>query len=234
MIATSRVASIIRGTVPFATWLAAAIQLGYLGYNLWEKYLEYRNLVEADRRAGFTRPLDEAIELVIKPRRVRRKENTTASERNEDQSEIMGGTSSNQENIPSSSHQNLTDAAHPETSMQENIDPINISSSSNNSDVKVVYDSSLIPNTKSNKVGQDDDEILTTTSTSIESTDSNKGICNDMHNECYICANTLNDSSRPVASLPFCYHSFHKKCLEGVLRWHPKCPICDVHIFCPI
>lgn len=228
MIATSRVASILRGTVPYATWLAAAIQLGYMGYNLWEKYLEYRNLVEADSRAGFTRPLDEAIELVIKPRRIRRRENTTDTERNENQLEIM-----DRENILSSSCQNSRDTEHQETSMQENIDPINISNSSGDSDVKVVYDSSLMPNTKGNNAGQDD-EILSTTSTSIESTDSNKGICNDMYNECYICANTLNDSSRPVASLPFCYHSFHKKCLEGVLKWHPKCPICDVHIFSPI
>lgn len=233
MLATSRIASILRGTVPYAAWAATAIQLGYLGYNLWEKYQDYRNLVEADARAGFNRPLDEAIELVIKPRRVRRKRNSDSDVNIENQLEIMEGSAANQENIPSSSEQNLLSVEFPNTSMQENEDPINKSNTSSNPEVKVVYDSRLLEHTKNSNTNQDD-EVLTTVSTSIESTDSNKGIINDIYNECYICANSLNDSSKPVASLPFCFHSFHKKCLEGVLKWHPKCPVCDVHIFSPI
>lgn len=233
MLATSRITTILRGTVPYAAWAATVIQLGYIGYNLWEKYQEYRNLVRADARAGFSRPLNEAIELVIKPRRVRRNNNTNASVNNENQLEILEGGSTNQENIPSSSEQNLSNLGFSETNMQENEGTMNRSNASSNSDLKVVFDSRLLEDTKMNNANRDD-EVFTTVSTSIESTDSNKGICNDMYNECYICANSLNDSSKEVASLPFCFHQFHKKCLEGVLRWHPKCPICDVHIFSPI
>lgn len=56
----------------------------------------------------------------------------------------------------------------------------------------------------------------------------------DVYRQCYICALTLSDPDKSVATLPYCMHPFHKKCLDGVLRFHPRCPICDVHVFTTI
>jgi hypothetical protein len=77
-------------------------------------------------------------------------------------------------------------------------------------------------------------ETESNASTSLESTCSNKGIINDVYTECFICACSLDDSRKPVATLPFCMHPFHQTCLDGVLKWHPRCPVCDFHIFSPI
>lgn len=72
------------------------------------------------------------------------------------------------------------------------------------------------------------------TSTSLDSTDSNRGIISDVYTECFICARSLEDPRKPVATLPFCMHPFHQSCLDGVLKWHLRCPVCDFHIFSPI
>lgn len=98
-----------------------------------------------------------------------------------------------------------------------------------NNELQCAYDSRMRPLSEH---GQGTD--TTSICTSIESTDSNKGIIKDMYNECYVCALPLDDIKKPVATLPFCMHPFHKSCLDGVLRWHQKCPICDVHIFSAI
>lgn len=84
-------------------------------------------------------------------------------------------------------------------------------------------------------IEDDDDEVLSDdASLSLESTDSNRAIIKDMYSECFICARTLNDPNKQVATLPFCMHPFHKSCLDGVLKWHRKCPVCDFDIFSPI
>lgn len=231
MLVSSRIATLMRGAVPFATYTAAAIQLGFIGYNLWEKYIAYRRLVEADSRAGITRSLNEAIELVVKPRRKRRNVNET----NENQLEIVEGCSSNQENIPCNSGISSSSVGNVVTNSSDKENSNSQLNTSNDSDVQIVYDSSLMQHIRDNSYhSEEHDEVFSTVSTSIESTDSNKGIVNDICNECFICASTLNDSRRPVATLPFCYHSFHKKCLDGVLNFISTCPICSTHIFSPV
>jgi len=81
---------------------------------------------------------------------------------------------------------------------------------------------------------EQEDEVQSTTSTGLESTDSNKGIVHDIYTHCFVCTYPLNDTNKPVATLPFCLHPFHELCLKGVLQWHSKCPVCDTHILSPI
>ena len=122
----------------------------------------------------------------------------------------------------------------------------------NDRDVAIVYDSTSHrfvdtsdlqrslqddkPSTSGNRehAPEQNFDAQTDFSTSLESTNSNKGIISDIYSECFICARTLNDPTRPVATLPSCMHPFHKSCLDGVLKWHPKCPVCDYHIFTPV
>lgn len=114
---------------------------------------------------------------------------------------------------------------------------ITIGDSDSSPDVTIIHDSRFagpIEYPVLDEVDNQLDETLSNASTSLESTDSNRGIIRDMYNECFICARKLDDPNRPVATLPFCMHPFHKTCLDSVIKWHQKCPVCDFHIFSPI
>lgn len=239
MFVASRVASTFRAALPYAQWAAYLIQLGYVGYNLYQLYSMYLAQMEQDARDGRTRSLDETIELVVKPIRKRTQASTNTDgnndQENRDNSEphsenknnhainnCQGELESNQHNYQAS----LSKQA-PLSELREGAD-----GSNENDDITIVYDSRL--DNTCEQLAITDVDLLSNASTSLESTDSNKGILKDIYNECFICTRSLNDASKPVATLPFCMHPFHQSCLDGVLKWHKKCPVCDFHIFSPI
>ena len=213
--------------MPYAQWAAYAVQLGYVGYNLYQMYQRYLIQVENDARNNRIRSLNETIELVVKPRRRPLQSSRTTM------AQDHASTSSNQnpdQNPDSASPSNIDDnIVQPSTSHSNNQESINLE---NNEDLTIVCGSRS--NSVSMVAEENCDVIFSNDSTSVESTDSDKGIIKDIYNECFICARSLNDSNRPVATLPFCMHPFHQTCLDGVLKWHPKCPVCDFHIFSPI
>lgn len=204
MLAASRAITYCRAVMPYAQWAVLAIQIGYSGYRL---YLNYREQFEADARAGRTRSFEETMELVSN-------NNTHRARRNI-------------ENQPPDSQLRIQ--------QQEDDVPIDSSSQSyqnlyprldDDSDVLIVHDS----NQCGTEANCESHRSLSTTSTSP----SQIGVVRDMYNECFICATPLDDSAKPVATLPFCMHPFHKSCLDGILKWHQRCPVCDVGIFSPI
>lgn len=240
MFVASRIVNCCRTVMPYAQFVAYAIQLGYLGYNLYHYYQSYLVQMENDRRDGTTRTFDETMELIIKPRR-RRVTDSSQTQNNFNESSSDAQQLEQQDQtiaLPYTDEYHATRAEDKENSGQLASRPIN--PDQNDSDeVIVTYDSRseilaevvddrLYPNIDMH------DDLLSSVSTDLESTDSNHGIVKDIYNECFICANSLHDSRKPVATLPFCMHPFHKSCLDGVLRWHQKCPICDSNMFSPI
>jgi hypothetical protein len=246
MLASSRLANTVRVAMPYAQWLGYLIQLGYVGYKSYQIYQDYRAQLEADARNGCNRTLDETIELVIKPRR-KRDVNTTPPP----------GTNSteNQENRQNINELDESTARHhAKTAIDAGTSSASTSNEENKcaeDEVTIVYDSCHDSRKKSSYEEEPIDEQPSTSnravvpkqgacdsasnaSTSMESTNSNKGIISDIYTECFICARSLEDPRKPVATLPFCMHPFHQTCLDSVLKWHPRCPVCDFHIFSPI
>ena len=208
--------------MPYVQWLSYVINLGYLGYNMFLLYKFYKERVEQDARQGLMRPLRETMELIVRPRR--RQTNLIPATESESpapgndvssiqQTELITDIDNNQENPRPSSSMAFQEQHDDEVTILREI--------KQQPDINLPYD-------------EDRDEIFSTTSTSLESSDSNKGIIHDFYTECFICARPLDDSRKPIATLPFCMHPFHQSCIDGVLKWHPKCPVCDFHIFSPI
>lgn len=223
-------ATTVRGVLPFAQWAAYAIQLGYVGYNLYQMYQTYLVQMEQDARNGTERPLDETIELIVKPRRRKAKPQPTTESSSLDNDDVE-----NRENCPEPDPQ-LPSAIESSQNSDRTIKSEEKAENLTKEDeVTIVYDNRHdIAGPSRENTQQDIDETSSNGSTSLESTDSNRGILRDIYSECFICTRTLNDPRKPVATLPFCMHPFHQSCLDGVLKWHPKCPVCDYHIFCPI
>ena len=245
-----RIASIL----PYAAWVGYALQLGYFGYTAYQHYQNYIVQTERDNRNGCNRSLNDTIELVIKPKR-KRQNQQQQQQQNCDNDTNMASTmappsapevsdepsllqSTNNMNVLNS-EQETNSRADPLVQNEEQLqnNPAGPSCAIDNDDVACVYDSRYDQENNEPLIlveGADADEIWSNASTSLESTDTNKGILNDIYSECFICACSLSDPRKPVATLPFCMHPFHQTCLDGVLKWHPKCPVCDFHIFSPI
>lgn len=237
---TARVTRLYRAALPFAQWADCVITLGFIGYNMWQLYKLYCEQVERDTRNGFSRTLNETIELIVRPdgglvRRANDRNQIKNSSDINNQKTSNGATTEfcDMENIENCD-QNVTATTSngiQQSQSKETTNKPSDNSASDNEEVTVVYDSRLVETRVMDEL-HDQDEVLSTTT--LESTDSNNGILRDIYTECFICARTLNDPIRPVATLPFCMHPFHQNCLDGVLKWHPKCPVCDFHIFSPI
>lgn len=237
MQAASRVA---RAALPYGQWLFLFVQLGHVGYNLFQLYQSYQAQMERDARAGRRRTFSETMEYVVKARRKR--------PQNQERCITDGDVSNSENQDPMAAQtalhtneatQNLNNypQQQPSTSKSHPTEVEILNSSNESDEVKVVYDSHLSElNQDNNNRDEADDklDIMSTASTSLESTNSTRGIVEDIYRECFICAQSLDDSDKPVATLPFCMHPFHQQCLDGVLQWHPKCPVCDFHIFSPI
>lgn len=268
MIAATRLATFGRTVMPFATWAAYVIQLGYVGYNLYQYYQDYLAQMERDRRFNTERDLDEVIELVVARRRRRPNRQQQDQQTQEQQQQERQQTTT----IEEQTGENVTiaETAEGEQANSFTAAPVGNSSSdnqradnSNNANVDLVVEidqensaefaeqidrdrrqqqqrqhhTAIDSQGNQTIIISDDDsdeEGSLNTSLSLESTDTNRGIVKDMYSECFICARTLNDPSKQVATLPFCMHPFHKTCLDGVLKWHSKCPVCDFDIFSPI
>lgn len=249
----ARIANSVRVALPYASWVGYAIQLGYVGYNLYQYYQYYLAQVERDRRNGCDRSLNDTIELVIKPRRKRKV--TQEADPNAEQQQLNSDASQEIENQEiKQDHPSQDSGAIVSDKQAVNASSTNVPQEANHAtapaageqedddEVACVYDSRAVdanlgPSTSGLGKEPDaveDEDALSTTSLSLESTDSNKGIIHDIYAECFICARGLNDAEKPVTTLPFCMHPFHKSCLDGVLKWHMKCPICDSNIFTPI
>lgn len=192
--------------LPYARWLALVINLGYTGYALYSFYLKYREQTERDQREGRETSLEETMRRII----------------NEESRETE-----NQENCADTTVINAP--SPPALPRAINTDP----EGQDEDEVTITYDSRT-DRPVMGENGRDNDETQSTTSSSVWSSDSNQGVVHDLYSNCFICASSLNDSGKPVATLPFCMHPFHESCLNGVLKWHPKCPVCDFHIFSPI
>lgn len=76
--------------------------------------------------------------------------------------------------------------------------------------------------------------IQSTTETSLESPIVGDEAIKYIQIECFICARPLHTPGKEVAQLPFCMHSFHNRCLDSVLKFHTRCPICNNHIYTPM
>lgn len=72
------------------------------------------------------------------------------------------------------------------------------------------------------------------TATSLESPIIGDEAIRHIQIECFICARPLHSPGKEVAQLPFCMHSFHNNCLNSVLRFHSRCPICNNHLYTPL
>lgn len=180
-----------------------------------------------------SRPFGETMEYIIKPRR-RNDLNRSNTSPNLNSGSSENSTIENRENIetpqPPTPPYNSASNLYPSLpSTSEELSPGEVTTC-NDDDVTVIYDSRLDGPVYSNR----NEETESTASTTLSSTDSNKGIVHDIYNNCFICARPLNDTLKPVATLPSCMHPFHESCLTSVLKWHPKCPVCDFHIFSPI
>lgn len=239
MLAASRVASRFRAALPYGQWIVIAVQLGYAGYNLFQLYQSYRAQLERDANAGRSRTLSETMEYVVKARRrhdnsaqglnaIGEEENISNRENISPANSIEAQKKDEISPIPSTSKQ-VTD--HPELSSRQEQPVQEIVED----DIQIVHDSRLISTNKDdNPENEDRSDTLSDASTSLESTNSTRGIVENIYRQCFICARSLDDSSKAVATLPFCMHPFHQQCLDGILKWHPKCPVCDFHIFSPI
>lgn len=250
MFFATRFINAFRSVLPYAQYVTLALNLGYGAYTAYSWYQEYLKQMDLDARNGFHRTQEEVIELIVRPRRRRR----TA----------MDDSQAQQTNNSDNDHfEQQSNRISSSQSMFQIIDvtETNESSNSNNTENLVslnrtveIIDISEVPESTNNVLAieltprpsgsqrspividevEETDEILSTVSESLESTDSNNGIVRDMYNECFICATSLDDPNKQVATLPFCMHPFHKSCLDGVLKWHQKCPVCDFNIFSPI
>lgn len=235
MQAASRVA---RAALPYGQWLVLFVQLGHVGYNLFQLYRNYQAQMEMDARLGRDRTFSETMEYVVKARRKRAPTQDRSitctdltNQENQDPSEAAAGTSSD------GLATNLACGSQTTHDVRQASSEAILNTSDESDEVKVVYDSRLIESNHENILQNESDErleIMSTASTSMESTNSNRGIVEDIYRQCFICAQSLEDTTKPVATLPFCMHPFHQQCLDGVLQWHPKCPVCDFHIFSPI
>lgn len=240
MFLASRAASYFRAVMPYAQWAIFAAQLGYHGYNL---YQQYRAQAERDYREGNERTFDETMELVVRPRRRRNVGNSSSTpdfqspslnNRGNNNTTSEPTTSSNVTN-QDNSMQNRENQQDQENRENELYPDLNTTMNGHDPDVSIVYDSNLDRiETLSTSSALPLDEVSSNASMSIESTESSRGIVRDMYEQCFICARSLDDATKPVATLPFCMHPFHQKCLDSVLKWHPKCPVCDFNIFSPI
>lgn len=234
---------------PYAVWLQAAISLGYGAAWVYQYYQDYNRQVYQDRHNGTQRTFQDAMELVVSPRRRREHESEARERQNEAASttdiiemnstsprqiqhdiseagpsnriELIDLTTNSSEDQENSFHSKSDPPSAPRLSDAQPDEDIGYSLRSDN--VLNSRDSNLI-----------DGIEVASTSMSLESTDSNNGMIRDMYNECFICATPFDDTRKPVATLPFCMHPFHKSCLDGLLKWHQRCPICDSHIFSPI
>lgn len=251
MFATSRVVNTFRSVIPYASYVTVLINLGYAGYTAYSWYQEYLRQTELDARNNVFRSPEEVIELIIRPRRRIRRyaaDDIQAQPTNN----VDNNQSSQQSNGLSSSQSMYQFNNHTQNNEHHNPNPNNDETEfyNTNRSVQIIDISEVSPTSTSDPIegpsgigskrnpividDAEDDEILSTTSTSLESTDSNNGIVRDMYSECFICAQSLDNPNKIVATLPFCLHPFHKTCLDGVLKWHQKCPVCDFNIFSPI
>lgn len=262
MIAASRLASGVRTVMPYASWAAYVLQLGYFGYNLYHYYQEYLAQVERDQLSHLQRSLDETIELVVAPRRRRLigqqddqpaaqpspyQENVTVVEGDARQPAAAASASDSDCAILSHKRETNCNNRPPTVTTNSNatnggdrcVDQENSAELAEQIDRDRLYPQ-LYAEAEADRPGNndtvpiDDNDDEDVASLSLESTDSNNGIIKDIYSECFICARTLNDPNKQVATLPFCMHPFHKTCLDGVLKWHHKCPVCDFDIFSPI
>lgn len=212
----TRLATFSRAVIPYASFFNALIVLGYAGYNIYSLYNIYLAQVERDRRFGVERSFEETIELVVRPRRRRLEDEISQDDEYRSASGARAERESSDENsgrpIAIDSNNMLDGSERPEL--------INGGNCSNTrqegADLQVLY------------------ELQSNASTDLESTDSTRGVVRDLYNECFVCAQTLNDPQKEVATLPFCVHPFHKKCLDSIIKWHQRCPVCDCNIFSPI
>lgn len=226
MIAASRVLALTRTVIPYATYVVMAVQLGYGCFSAYEWYQRWCQQYESDTRNGVSRTPRETMEYIVRPRRRNNTSNTTSQNVPQPQSweesqRILYA------DLSVDGSEEDSDSIQP---TQENSSPI---VQDTRCDEMLARQLSLTDQF-SETAQSERDETSTIASTSLESTDSNRGIVTDMYTQCFICAEPLDDATRQVATLPMCMHPFHKTCLDGVLRWHRKCPICNVHIFSPI
>lgn len=251
---SSRIANTI---LPYTSWLGYALQLGYVGYNLYQSYQSYLVPFDRDSRNGRERSLNNTIELVIKPRRrtqTRGGQNDAAPAQDKQFPSQVNQEAVSGETVPSDRETDAFSDPPSEFLGHSSHVPgpdggINVHQQGLD-DITCVYCSrsnqeNHQPGPSAPSIGgaegsgghyhtHGDEDLLSNASTSLESTDSNRGIIYDIYSECFICARSLNDLEKPVATLPFCMHPFHKTCLDGVLKWHPKCPICSSNIFSPV
>lgn len=248
MLASSRLTNMLTVAMPYARWAAYVIQLGYAGYNLFELYKKYKARFQQDQMNGYERTLNQTTELVIKTRR----RNITSSRTSPNlygttDGYATSGSTNGQENQGNTSQgfdnkNAILDEVESVIASSLDQQPIASTSTTNNIDdneVSIVYDSRsssglVVQNYHNEASANKKDETVSNLSTSIESTDSNEGIIHDIYTHCFICTRSLTSSEKPVATLPFCLHPFHESCLDGVLKWHSKCPVCDCNIFSPI
>lgn len=230
MMATSRILAPIRTVMPYAQYVTTFGYLGYQAYLIYKRYMEQQARLMAYRNGE-----EGVVELVVKPRR-RRGSNR---ENQDDASPTNQAPPANDIYYP-----NLNDIHIEPTNSQNGFGARGAEATTSNinseDDLQVIDSNTVIPLPDSTNLDSYsryqaiDEQDWSSVSTELESTDSNNGIVNDLYSECYICANSLDDPNKPVATLPFCMHPFHKSCLDGVLKWHQRCPVCDFHIFSPI
>lgn len=234
---------------PLLVWINLAVSLGYgvaWAYRFYQEHLAPPHGDMMNRGSGMIQ------ELVVAPRRQRENESRIHRQEMENFANVHPEIASSSQ--ISSHRENET---NPVASTSDRIELIDLtedpSENQENSRHKgdhATQTTRLSPDARPDEmIGNDSrsDNVLNSidtnlidgiemasTSMSLESTDSNNGIIRDIYNECFICALPLDDTRKPVATLPFCMHPFHKTCLDGVLKWHQRCPVCDYHIFSPI
>lgn len=246
MLAVNRLMNSIRTVMPYATWVSFMVQLGYAGYTAYGWYQQYVDQMKLDARNGINRTAEEVLELIVKPRRRRvcgniqpQQTNNGEENSNANSTPAQQSGSQNRNSIPQDMDEpRLLSSQEILVASRENIyiNPIEVdlSQESPKPSTSRQFEDQACENFYPKLDDKLDDEVLSTASTSLESTDSNKGIVNDMYNECFICATSLNNPDKLVATLPFCMHPFHKTCLDGVIKFHQRCPVCDFNIFSPI
>lgn len=170
----------------------------------WLYDLYTNSYTEQGQQDGIVRLVDEPIELVVRPRRRHIDRNATADDQPSQDIQPQPVIDNECELLE---HQEVNQSD--DENSQSIID-------AESDDPHIIY------------------ELHSNASTSLESTDTSRGVVEDLHNECFICAQDLDSGNKEVTTLPFCMHPFHKQCLEGVLKWHKKCPVCDCHIFSPV
>lgn len=193
---------------PYVTFLITAFQ-AYQAYQNYQANNHHQN-----------GPAGEPMHFVVRPRRNHR---TQPSESNSE---------ANLRNCDISA--NPTD---------------NLASNEARSDTQpniIVIDDDQVPSTSHQRIHPDlieldgeesdltGDDVYAASSTSLASTRMMCDSDDEFTTECFICGVHLNMPGREVATMPACPHQFHKKCLDGLLKRHMKCPICATHIFSPI